>query len=211
MLDRYLAPLTRRPLAALASPLAQWGIRADTVTLTAFAIGLLALPLLALNLYQLALAAILLNRLGDGLDGALARHQGITDSGGFLDITCDFIFYAAVVLGFALADPALNALPAAFLLFCFMGTGSSFLAFAVMAGKRGIESPVYRHKSLYYMGGITEGSETLLFFILLCLWPHAFAPLAWGFGALCLLTTLTRILGGVDTLRRHERTKKDEM
>ncbi len=72
-----------------------------------------------------------------------------------------------------------------------MGTGSSFLAFAIMAGKRGIDNPVYHHKSLYYLGGLTEGSETIALFVLMCLWPAAFAPLAYGFALLCAITTLT--------------------
>ncbi|MNH16869.1 Inner membrane protein YnjF [compost metagenome] len=105
-----------------------------------------------------------------------------------------------MVLGFALGAPA-NALPAATLLFAFMGTGSSFLAFAIMAGKRGIESPVYRHKSLYYLGGLTEGSETITLFVLMCLWPAAFPPLAYGFALLCLITTLTRLWSGYHSLR----------
>lgn len=200
MFDRHLIPLIRRPLAALAAPLCRAGVSANQISLTGFAIGMLALPLLAFGLYQLALVAILLNRLLDGLDGAVARQTAITDCGGFLDITLDFIFYAAVVLGFALSAPA-NALPAATLLFAFMGTGSSFLAFAIMAGKRGIESPVYRHKSLYYLGGLTEGSETITLFVLMCLWPAAFAPLAYGFALLCFITTLTRLWSGYHSLR----------
>ena len=114
MFDRHLIPVIRRPLAALARPLCRAGVSANQVSLAGFLIGMLALPLLAFGCYQWALAAILLNRLLDGLDGAVARETGITDCGGFLDITLDFIFYAAVVLGFALADPA-NALAAALL------------------------------------------------------------------------------------------------
>ncbi|MCH7370571.1 CDP-alcohol phosphatidyltransferase family protein [Aeromonas sp. MR16] len=200
MLDRHIIPLIRRPLAALAAPLCRAGMSANQISLTGFAIGMLALPLLALGLHDWALLTILLNRLLDGLDGAVARQTGITDCGGFLDITLDFIFYAAVVLGFALSAPA-NALPAATLLFAFMGTGSSFLAFAIMAGKRGIENPVYHHKSLYYLGGLTEGSETIALFVLMCLWPGAFGPLAYGFALLCGITTLTRLWSGYHTLR----------
>ncbi|MGL5031967.1 MAG: CDP-alcohol phosphatidyltransferase family protein [Aeromonas sp.] len=200
MFDRHLIPLIRRPLTALAHPLGRAGVSANQVSLCGFAIGMLALPLLALGYYPWALAAIVLNRIGDGLDGALARQTGISDCGGFLDITLDFIFYAAVVLGFALADP-LNALPAATLLFAFMGTGSSFLAFAIMAGKRGIDNPIYQHKSLYYLGGLTEGSETIGLFVLMCLWPTHFAELAYGFALLCLITTLTRLWSGYHTLR----------
>ncbi|MGY3883974.1 CDP-alcohol phosphatidyltransferase family protein [Aeromonas aquatica] len=200
MLDRHIIPLIRRPLAALAAPLCRAGMSANQISLTGFAIGMLALPLLALGLHDWALLTILLNRLLDGLDGAVARQTGITDCGGFLDITLDFIFYAAVVLGFALSAPA-NALPAATLLFAFMGTGSSFLAFAIMAGKRGIENPVYHHKSLYYIGGLTEGSETIALFVLMCLWPGAFGLLAYGFALLCGITTLTRLWSGYHTLR----------
>ena len=200
MLDRYAIVLIRRPLNALASPLARLGVSANQISIGGFVIGMLSLPLLALGQFEAALVCILLNRIMDGLDGAIARLKGITDCGGFLDITLDFIFYAAVVLGFALADPA-NALAAATLLFAFMGTGSSFLAFAIMAGKRGIENPVYHHKSLYYLGGLTEGSETIGVFVLMCLWPHWFAPLAYGFAALCLVTVLTRLWSGYHTLK----------
>lgn len=200
MLDRHIIPLIRRPLALMAGPLCRAGVSANQISLTGFTIGMLALPLLALGLHGWALLAILSNRLLDGLDGAVARQHGITDCGGFLDITLDFIFYAAVVLGFALSAPA-NALPAATLLFAFMGTGSSFLAFAIMAGKRGLESPVYRHKSLYYLGGLTEGSETIALFVLMCLWPAAFGWLAYGFALLCLITTLTRLWSGYHSLR----------
>lgn len=201
MLDRYAIVLIRRPLNALARPLARLGISANQISISGFVIGMLSLPLLALGQFEAALVCILLNRIMDGLDGAIARLQGITDCGGFLDITLDFIFYAAVVLGFALADPANHALAAATLLFAFMGTGSSFLAFAIMAGKRGIANPVYHHKSLYYLGGLTEGSETIGVFVLMCLWPHWFAPLAYGFAALCLITVLTRLWSGYHTLK----------
>jgi phosphatidylglycerophosphate synthase len=200
LFDRHAIVLIRRPLSLLARPLARLGISANQVSITGFLIGMLSLPLLAVGQFELALVCILLNRIMDGLDGAIARICGITDCGGFLDITLDFIFYAAVVLGFALATPA-NALPAATLLFAFMGTGSSFLAFAIMAGKRGIENPVYHHKSLYYLGGLTEGSETIALFVLMCLFPHWFALLAYGFATLCLITVATRIWSGYHSLK----------
>ncbi|WP_457817928.1 hypothetical protein, partial [Staphylococcus aureus] len=90
----------------------------------------------------------------------------------------DFIFYAAIPFGFALADPASNAIAASFLLFCFMGTGASFLAFAIMASKHQIDNPVYANKSMYYIGGITEGTETIASFVLMCLFPTYMAWIA---------------------------------
>ncbi len=116
MLDRHLHPRVKPVLNRLVSVMDKPGITPDGLTLTGFAIGVLALPLLALGWYPAALAAIVLNRLLDGLDGALARRRGLTDAGGFLDIALDFLFYALVPFGFALAAPAENALAAAWLL-----------------------------------------------------------------------------------------------
>ncbi|MEC6796953.1 CDP-alcohol phosphatidyltransferase family protein [Photobacterium sp. S4TG1] len=201
MLDRYSITLIRQPLTRLAALPDSYGISANKITLIGFIIGLFALPALAFEHYGLALLFIVINRLFDGLDGAVARRQGITDCGGFLDITLDFLFYSLVPFGFVLADPQHNAVAGAFLIFSFIGTGSSFLAFAIMAGKRNIESPVYKHKSLYYIGGLTEGTETIACFILFCLFPQQFATIAWIFGSLCWITTTTRIWAGYHTLK----------
>jgi phosphatidylglycerophosphate synthase len=181
------------PLDQISRRLVPSGISANAITLVGFAVGLLAVPCLALQWYGAALVAILLNRLADGLDGAIARRTRLTDLGGYLDIVCDFVFYAAVPFGFALAQPE-NAVPAAFLIFSFAGTGSSFLAFAILAAKRNLTTEGQGRKSLYYLGGLTEGTETIALFIAICLFPAAFPALAYLFGALCWLTTITRML-----------------
>ena len=196
MLDRVLNDRLQRPLQALARWLAGQGVRADHLTWAGFAVGLLAVPLIASGHPRWALLAMALNRLADGLDGTLARLTAPTDRGAFLDITLDFLFYAAVPLAFAVADPARNALPAAALLAAFMGTGASFLAFAVVAAQRGMASTAYPDKSFFFLGGLTEGGETLAFFVAMCLWPQHFALLAWVFCAACVLTTGTRIYWG---------------
>ncbi len=196
MIDRWLYPLQARLLRPVAQALAGRGLDADRITLAGFAVGLCAVPALAFGLHGLALACILLNRLADGLDGAVARMRGPTDRGAFLDIALDFFFYAAVPFGFALADPGANALPAAALILSFVGTGSSFLAFASIAAKRGLRAEDYPTKGLFYLGGLTEGFETIAVLVAMCLWPAAFPVLAWGFAAACLLTTLTRWLAG---------------
>ncbi len=191
----------KKPLEWLAVPLARRGIQADQVTVAGFVIGMLAIPALAFGGYKLALGLIAVNRIADGIDGVLARQNGPTDAGGFLDIVLDFIFYAAVVVGFALADPTQNALAAGILLFTFMGTGSSFLGFAVLAQKKGLSSPVYPTKSLYYLGGLTEGTETLAFFVVICLFPEEFPWLALIFAGACGITAGVRIVSGYHTLK----------
>lgn len=201
MLDRYAVKLIRWPLNAVSALADKFRITANHITISGFAIGLLALPAIVLQHYWWALAFILLNRIFDGLDGAVARRQGISDCGGFLDITLDFLFYSMVPFAFVLSNPQANAVAGAFLIFAFIGTGSSFLSFAVMAGKRNIESPVYKQKSLYYIGGLMEGTETIACFVLFCLFPEQFASIAWIFGSLCWVTTMTRIWAGYQTLK----------
>ncbi len=201
MLDRWTLSLIKPPLNRLARRVDRHGIRANQVTLAGFALGMLVIPFLALELYSAALIAILLNRLADGLDGELARLQGATDGGALLDIVLDFVFYAAVIAGFALASPADNALAAAFLLWGFMGTASSFLAFAILAERRNLSSMAYPSKGFYYLGGLAEGTETIAFLVAMCLFPAHFAWLAWAFFGLCAITTLTRVVGGYHSLK----------
>lgn len=201
MLDGRLRPLIDPPLDRLGHLLASRGVGANVVTVGGFAVGLLAILAVALEAYLLGLVLLLVNRLADGLDGAVARASRLTDLGGFLDIVLDFILYAGMVFAFALADPAANALAAAFLLFAFMGTGASFLAFAIMAARRQVTTAQRGRKSLYYLGGLTEGTETILFLTAACLLPDWFTLLALVFGLMCWLTTVGRVVTGYQLLR----------
>ena len=196
MLDRVALGWLRPALDGAARRLAAAGVAADTVSWVGLAFSFGAALTIAMGETKLGLASILASRLADGLDGALARATTPTDRGAFLDITLDFLFYASVPLAFALADPGANALSAAVLLAAFIGTGSSFLAFAVVAERRGMKSAGYPSKGLYYLGGLTEGTETILCFALMCLWPQHFAWWAYGFAALCALTIVTRLAAG---------------
>ena len=192
MIDARLLPLQRRLTHPPAALLHRLGVPPDSITLVGFAIGILAFVAIAYQAYLLGLALIALNRLADGLDGAVARLDTPTDRGSFLDIALDFVFYAMVPLGFALANPAANALPAAILIFSFVGTGSSFLAVSVLAEKRGLSARDYPTKGFYYLGGLTEGFETIVFFVAISLWPGAFPILAYIFAAAAIVTTVTR-------------------
>ena len=201
MLDRLAIAALRAPLQAVASRLVRAGIGADAITGAGFAVGLAGAAAIAGQHPLVGLALLLASRLCDGLDGAVARLTQPTDRGAFLDITLDFLFYASVPLAFAVADPAANALPAAVLLAAFIGTGSSFLAFALLAERRGLRSNDYPDKGLYYLGGLTEATETLICFALMCLWPAWFAVWAHGFALLCGLTICARLLAGWRVLR----------
>lgn len=199
MLDRFANTLLRPAVTATARVLVRAQVGANTITLVGFAIGMFAALLIAIHAYAAGLAAIFLSRMCDALDGAVARQTQATDAGGFLDIALDFLFYASIPLAFAVADPTHNALAAALLLAAFMGTSSSFLAFAVLAAKRGITNLAYPDKSFYFLGGLTEATETLACFAAMCVWPQHFATLAGVFSLLCFITTGTRVWWGWKT------------
>lgn len=200
MFDAVLRRAIDPPLDAAGRRLARRGVTANTVTLIGFAVGSAAVPALACGRYDLALAAILANRLADGLDGAVARAAGPTDLGGYLDIVLDFLFYSAVVFGVALGRPQ-DALWAAFLIFSFVGTGTSFLAYSIIAAKRGVTSARRGRKSIFYLGGLAEGTETIAALALICLFPDRFPWIAGVFGAMCWITTATRIGQAVQAFR----------
>lgn len=192
MIDARILPLQRAVLQPVGFRLKNLGIHADWVSVAGFAIGVGAFVTIALGQTALGLVLILLNRFFDGLDGAVARAATPSDRGAFLDIALDFFFYALVPLGFALQDPQVNGLPAALLITSFMGSGSSFLAFAAIAARRGLTSAHYPTKGIYYLGGLTEGFETILLFVAMCLWPAQFPLFATIFAGACMLTTLLR-------------------
>lgn len=196
MLDRMALKLVRPAVEAAASRLSARGLTADQATLTGFGFGMLAAVMIASGLTTAAILPLLVNRALDGIDGALARRVGATGRGAFLDIALDFVFYAAIPLAFAVCAPEENALAAAVLLAAFVATGTSFLAFAVIAEKRGLRSTEYPSKSFYYLGGLTEGTETILCFLAMCLWPQHFAAIATVYAALCAVTALTRLIAG---------------
>jgi phosphatidylglycerophosphate synthase len=201
MIDPLLNKFLRNPLRYLATQIIRQGISANKVTIAGFLLGMLSVPAIINGYYALALCLILLNRLGDGLDGAIARITTVTDAGGFLDITLDFIFYSAIVFAFICSNPTENAIAGSFLMLSFMATGGSFLAFAIMANKHGIDSPNYPQKSLHYMGGLAEGFETILVLCLFCIMPQHFVLIAFVFASICWLTALIRIWGGFKTLQ----------
>ena len=200
MFDAALRPHLDRVVDPVGRWFAARGISASMVTVVGFALGLAAVLAVVMGTMLAAFVLILLNRLCDGLDGAIARATAPTDFGGFLDIVFDFIFYAMIPFGFALYDPA-NALAACFLIVSFFGTAVSFLAFAVMAQRRGLSSRDRGVKSLYYLGGLTEGGETIILLLAMTVTPQWFVYYAYVFGALCWVTAASRILEARKLLR----------
>ncbi len=193
MLDATLRPLIDPPLNRLGRAIAARGMTADRVTVIGLGLGLFAALLIAMGWAGLALIPLLASRIADGLDGAVARATKKTDFGGYLDIVADFAFYGAIPLAFVVKDPELHGAAGAFLLASFYVNGTSFLGYAILAEKRGLETRAQGVKSLYYSNGLLEGTETIVFFVLLCLFPAYFNLMAWVFGTLCFATATLRL------------------
>jgi phosphatidylglycerophosphate synthase len=105
MLDGVMRRVIDPPLTAIGHHLATAGISADAMTGFSLTCGLLCAGSIAGGNFGLALLFLALGRIGDGLDGAIARATKPTDRGGFIDIVGDFVFYGAVPLAFAWFDP----------------------------------------------------------------------------------------------------------
>ncbi|MDJ1158007.1 CDP-alcohol phosphatidyltransferase family protein [Chelatococcus sp. SYSU_G07232] len=193
MLDGVMRRLIDPPLTETGRVVAGWGISADAVTIAGFVLGLGAAAGVVAGHDAVACAALILGRLADGLDGAVARATQRTDRGGFLDIVCDFAFYGLFPLAFALRDPAVNALPAAVLLASFYINGATFLAYAAIAAKRGLETTSRGVKSIYFTAGLAEGTETVLAFAAMTLLPGHFPLIAYAFAAMTFITAAGRI------------------
>ena len=192
MFDAQLRPLIDQLLNPIGRGLVTLGVTANQVTMIGAAFGLIAVGFTAAGLFYPALWFVIANRFIDGLDGAVARASRSSDFGGYLDIVCDFIFYSAIPLAFAVARPE-TALAAAFLIFSFIGTVTSFLGFAILAEKHQVTTQIRGKKAFYYLGGLTEGTETIMLFLAMLVWPDYFRLMAIIFGILCWVTTGTRI------------------
>ncbi len=193
MFDSRLRPIIDPPLNALGARLARIGLTANQITLAGGAVGVGAGVAIGFQHYLLGLALLLLSRLFDGLDGAIARATAQTDFGGYLDIVSDFAFYIAVPIGFGFAVP--ENLPFALILVgSFTLTGISFLAYAVMAAKQGRETEAHGKKSFFYNTGLAEGTETIIALALMCLLPQYFAVIAVIYSAMCVITVIQRTI-----------------
>jgi phosphatidylglycerophosphate synthase len=192
MLDPYIRPLIDLPLGLIAKKIITYNISPNSITLVGFIMGIISMILISITQYNLAILFFCLNRLCDGLDGAVARQTSLSDFGGFIDIVCDFIIYSGIVFAFGIANKDL-LFYSSFLVFSFIGPITSFLAYAIIASKRKINTELRGKKSFYYLGGICEGTETATVLILLCLFPQYFNIISIIFGILCWITTIGRV------------------
>jgi phosphatidylglycerophosphate synthase len=186
--DRLLEPLARR-----AGP----RVSPQLVTLVALAVGLAAALLAARGAYHAALGCWLVNRLLDGFDGALARvHGRQSDWGGYLDIVCDFVVYAAIPIGLAVAagDQA-TTLAALALVATFYVNAASWMYLAALLERRGAGARARGERTAVTMpAGLVAGAETVLFYSAFLLVPGQLLRLIGAMTALVIVTIVQRVL-----------------
>ena len=188
-LRRFVDPALNRIVVGIVDA----RISANMLTISGAGLALAAAFFISQSNFAAALGLILLNRIVDGLDGAVARIKGPTEFGGYLDTICDYIFYLSIPVAFGLMDPV-NQIPALLLVASFTLTAVSFLAFAAIAVRHASDDGAHGPKAFIYSTGLMEGAETIAFFALFCLFPGFFPTLAIVFAALCLLTVLQRFI-----------------
>ena len=191
MLDAPVRRLIASPLDPLAVAMARIGIRASTVTLVGFMVGLGGVALIVTEQYATALVFLVLNRICDILDGMLARVRGPTAIGGFLDATLDVVVYAMIPFAFALSRQQ-DALAAAFLLLGFVVAAVPVLATRIFSSPRSWNDD-------FVLCGHTENFFVV---VLLCLAERwTFTPLAYLYGSLCFLSCGVSIIAAMSKLR----------
>lgn len=209
MLDRRVRAAARPLLDYVGERLATRGVRANHVTFAGWTIGVAACVAAANRDWALALLLWLVNRLFDGLDGALARQVGATNLGGYLDLVADFSIYAGFIAGVALALPS-TRLAGLFLLVTYYLSATALLAGSSLIDRLGVAREDER--SLRFLGGLAEGLETTVAYVLITVLPAYAATIEWIFSLMVLITAGQRVLFTTDVLRtgspsapRHER------
>lgn len=191
MLDE---PFRRRFAAALrpiVPGLARLGLTPLWLTVAAFVLAVFAAVLVAQERPQAALAVWILSRIGDGLDGLLARHTGQTSAfGGYLDITLDMAGYSAMVLGFAVLHPHLALAWAAVLAgYVVAITTTLALSDAAREAGRRVGAP---DRTVQFSPALTEAGETTIMYVLWLLLPAHVPWLVWIWVAALAVTGIQR-------------------
>jgi phosphatidylserine synthase len=195
MLDAPVRKIFASPLDPVAVAMTRAGIRASTITLVGFMMGLGAVAFIITEQYAGALFFLALNRVCDILDGMIARVKGPTAIGGFLDATLDLLIYAMIPFAFAMARQQ-DALAATFLLLGFVVAAVPVLSVRIFSPHRSWDED-------FVLCGHTEN---FVIVVLICVAERwTFTPLAYFYGSLCFLSCGISIVSAMGKLRTAAR------
>jgi len=170
---------------------ARLGVSPNQITVATFVLTLVAATLIGLERPLEGLLVWLVSRIGDGLDGVVARETGQTSAfGGYLDITLDMAAYAAMIVGFAVAHPALW-LAWIGILMGYVVVITTTLALSDAATRSGRRVSL-TNRTFQFTPGLTEGGETSVMYALWVLFPDHLPWLVWVWIAALAVTVVQR-------------------
>ncbi len=213
MFDATMRSVLDGPLRAAARTVDRAWITPNRISMLGLALGLGSALAAGLQWWALALVLWLTSRICDGLDGPLARlridgGEAADEAGGFVDITADFVVYGATVLGVAIGVTAsvgsggydASWIPFGLVLLTYYVNGAAFLAFSSIAERTGHRMDDGR--SLSFLGGLAEGTETIFIHSLWLILPMYAEQIAWVWAVIVGISATQRMIGGYLTLRR---------
>ncbi len=182
------------PLAGNLSDVPPW-----LLTMLGLVMGVITAVSLYQQQYLIGLIFWGLNRLFDGLDGAVARLSGhASDFGGYIDILFDFIIYAAIPIGLVLGqqsgtDGDTITLALIFLLATYYVNGASWMYLAAILEKRN-QGNANKLTSITVPSGLIGGTETILFYTAFIILPSYIFWLFGVMGSLIIITIGQRLI-----------------
>lgn len=208
MFDAPVRRVLDRPLSGVAQLLDRPFVTPNRLTMLGLATGLGSAAAAAGQLWWWALGLWLFSRAMDGFDGPLARRRKAcvpgtaekspgSEAGGFLDITADFAVYGATVVGVAIGATAqydADWLPFLLVLLAYYVNGTAFLAFSSIAERTGRQRQDGR--SLSFLGGLAEGTETIAVHSLWLIIPTHAGVIAFVWAAVVGLSAAQRVVAG---------------
>lgn len=191
MFDESVRTHVEPLLSPIAQRLGRLGLTPTAITVSTFAIALGGAAAIAGGYPWAGLALWLISRVGDGLDGVLARTANrVTAFGGYLDITLDMAAYSAMVMAFATLHPA-PRLAWLGILTGYVLSITTTLALAAAADRAG-RTVSATNRTFQFTRGLAEGGETTLVYVAWVVFPAFVEPVAWTWCAVLLAAAIQR-------------------
>ncbi len=179
-------------------PGSRLAVSPSALTLIGLAFGIGSAVAASHQQWVLALAAFAMNRLLDGLDGAVARSRGqVSDVGAYLDMMTDAVVYVSIPLGLAIGHDRNEVWVAtAVLLGTFMINMISWSHLSALLERRGAGAATTGELTSVTMPpGLIEGTETVLAFGLFMIMP------GWIIGSMVAMAVAVAAGAGVRTVQ----------
>jgi len=175
MLDNFTRPFKDKILKPFVIFLSKF-LSPNAISIISFLFALVSMWSILQTKLAMAFAFWVLNRVFDGLDGAVARYSNRqSDWGGYLDIMLDFVTYALIPLIFTqvFGRGELSWIALSIMLALFYINGASWMYLSALLEKRSAGSLSRGGQTSVSMpSGLVEGTETIIIYSLFYIFPN---------------------------------------